>query len=44
MKKFMVMTMVRKNGKCIKVIGNKVFFRPAAGNDKEERNAVSDRK
>lgn len=24
MKKFMIMTMVQKNGKCIKVVGNKV--------------------
>ena len=44
MRKFMIMTMVQKNGKCIKVIGNKVFSCPAAGNDKEERNAVSNRK
>lgn len=43
MKKFMLMTMVKKDGKCIKVIGNKVFS-CSARSDKEEKDAVSDRK
>lgn len=41
MKKFMILTMVQKDGKCIKVVGNRVFSHPA---NREEKDAVSDRK
>lgn len=41
MKKFMIMTMIQKNGKCVKVVGNRIFSCPV---NREDKDAVSNRK